>query len=382
MNFRLFPEQKLSSKSHTTGILPSQILRKFIKAKYLKSEEEIEEEQIQPASVDLRLSKQIYELKTSFLPQKGEKLLKVAQKFIEKELSLEKPLLLEKKKVYLAKLKESLNLPSEFWGKVNPKSTTGRLDIFARALVDGTEEFNFIPPGFKGEIYLEISPQSFNLILQEGDRLAQLRLIRGNPPSPDSLLHQLHNLQMLLYQEELEPQDPKIKQGLLISINLKPSNNSKVIGFVSKETQEPIEFKKVAYYPIERFWEKIETQEELILQPQRFYLLGSKEKIRVPPKFAAEMFPYEPQIGEFRVHYAGFFDPGFGFGKKGEIKGARAVLEIRPHTVPFLIRDGQVVGKLKYERLIEEPDKVYNLEIGSYYQGQELKLAKQFKNEF
>ncbi len=370
----------LEKRQYPTGVLPSQDIRKFVACGFIKSQgEPIEENQIQPASLDLRLGKKAYEIEGSFLPSPFKKVEGYIRKFSKKTLNLKNKALLERGKVYLAEVQEVFYLPKEIWAKANPKSSIGRLDIFVRLVFDFASQFDILPPGYKGKVWVEITPHSFPVIVKEGLKLNQIRFKRGNPPFADSTLLELYEKDMLLELKEISEALPQIQQGLKISARLKAKDPKEVIGYRAKETLEPIDLTKVAYYEPDKFWDKIYSSPKgLFLEPGKFYILSSREKIKVPPNFAAEMIAYCPEVGEFRAHYAGFFDPGFGFGK-GEVKGARVVLEVRPHSVPFWLQDGQIIGKIKYERLLVLPDKVYNPNIGSFYQAQDLSLSKYFK---
>jgi dCTP deaminase len=366
--------------TYTTGILPSQGIRELVKAGRLRPTAPIEEEQIQPASIDLRLGATAYRVRASFLPGAS---CRVAQKIRElqiTELEITKPTIFEKGCVFIVPLMEELSLPGDIAAKANPKSTTGRLDIFTRLITDYGVEFERVPKGYTGRLYAEIVSRTFSVGVAAGMRLNQLRFFRGNPPSPDKTLSELDEKERLVYEQEDSPGTANIDKGLRLSVDLSANGNTEVVAYKAKKNAPAIYLDKVNWYDAPEFWDPICTPgpKGIILDPGDFYLMASKEKVRVPPMFAGEMVAYDPSFGEFRVHYAGFFDPGFGYGMD-EILGTKAVLEVRAHEVPILLEDRQVVGRLIYNRMMELPDKVYGSSIGSSYQQQELALSKQFK---
>jgi dCTP deaminase len=377
----LFSESnKDSGALFTTGILPSQRIKELIDVGYIRAQTPIPDSQIQPASMDLRLGPVAYRVRASFLPGKESTVNKRLDELLMHEIDLSRPAVLEKGCVYIVPLIEELILPARISGKVNPKSTTGRLDIFTRLITDYGTEFERIKPGYKGKLYVEIVPRTFSILVHEGTKLNQIRFIRGEPPPSDRKLTELDDRETLVYLENNVPDEAVISKGLWISIDLEAVGSSDLIGYKAKSHAPLIDLDKINYYDPLEFWEPIDSpkSKNIILNPDDFYILVSKQKVRVPPDFAAEMVAYDPSIGEFRIHYAGFFDPGFGYGKN-DIKGTRAVLEVRSHEVPFVLEDGQIIGRLVYERLLEIPDKIYGEGIGSSYQSQGLSLSKQFK---
>jgi dCTP deaminase len=377
----LFPELvRAPERVFKTGILPSQKLEEMVEAGYIGAAAPILPEQIQPSSIDLRLGSVAYRVRASFLP--GENFT-VARKLADHklhELDLTRPAVLEKGCVYVVPLQEELRLPSQISGKVNPKSSTGRLDIFTRLITDYGRQFEFIPAGYTGKLYAEIVPRTFSVLVREGTRLSQLRLTRGAPQFSDADLVRLDEREMLVYGDGEAPLEAMIANGLRLSVDLNGSADSGVIGYRAKKHSSLIDLERIAYYEPNEFWDPISRTKnrDLVLDPEDFYILASKEKVRIPPGFAAEMVPYDPSVGEFRIHYAGFFDPGFGYGTD-DIKGTRAVLEVRSHEVPFLMEDGQEVGSLTFERLLCLPDRLYGQGIGSSYQKQGLALSKHFR---
>jgi dCTP deaminase len=286
----------------------------------------------------------------------------------------------EKGCVYIVPLLEQLNLPKDTSAIANPKSTTGRLDIFTRLITDHGVAFERVPPGYTGRLYAEIASRTFTVAVRAGMRLNQLRFVRGRPRPADATITKLDDEHDLVYMDDETTAKARVESGLRVTVNLEGSEPSEVIAYKARKHAPAIELDRVDYYSHEEFWEP-RTQpanKSLILEPGDFYILASRERVRVPPQYAAEMVPFDPSAGEFRIHYAGFFDPGFGYGLS-DIKGTRAVLEVRAHEVPFMVDHAQVVGRLNYMPLLSTPDKIYGVQIGSSYQQQGLALSKQFR---
>ncbi|MBU0725527.1 MAG: 2'-deoxycytidine 5'-triphosphate deaminase [Alphaproteobacteria bacterium] len=371
-----------------TGILSAPMLRHLIETGEIAADTPIPEGQIQPASLDLRLGAVAHRVRASFLPGRNATVQQKIDQFGMHAIDLEKGAVLERGCVYIVPLMERLKLRAGLSGMANPKSSTGRLDIFTRVITDHGEAFEAIPAGYDGPLYAEIAPRTFSVLVRQGTRLNQLRLRRGQPSLGASELHALHLAQQLtdrpLDKEEL-------LRGVPFSVDLvgdasAPGFGDGVIGFRARRNAGLIDLDNIAGYAVEDFWEPLHAAKAspggLVLNPDDFYILASKETVAVPPEYAAEMVAYDTSVGEFRVHYAGFFDPGFGHGVAGGREGgigSRAVLEVRSHDVPFLIEDGQLVGRLVYEKLAGEPDKLYGQGIGSSYQRQGLTLGKQFR---
>ncbi len=380
----LFPELEKDLKpytaDYTTGILPYQDIVKLVSGGRINAVSAIDDAQIQPASLDLRLGTTAWRVRASFLPGKDTPVAAKIERMMMHKIDLTQPTVFEKGCVYIAELMEELRLPADISGKSNPKSSTGRLDIFTRLIADGGTEFESVPEGYRGKLYLEIVPRTFSVLARQGARLNQMRFVRGNPPPSDQKLDELNSMDAIVYSDADTPMIAIVNDGLWISVDLEGDENNGVVGYRAKQHAPLIDLARVNHYDPAEFWEplKSEAHRSLVLNPDDFYILMSRERIRIPPSFAASMVPYDPSVGEFRIHYAGFFDPGFGYGNN-DVNGARAVLEVRSHEVPFLIEHGQGVGRLIYERLLGKPERLYGVNIGSNYQAQGLKLSKQFK---
>lgn len=330
-------------------------------------------DQIQPASLDLRLGAKAYRVRASFLPGPGHKVEDKLSRLSLHEIDLTEGAVLETGCVYIVELMEALKLKDGLSASTNPKSSTGRLDIFTRVISDYAQEFDIIPAGYEGPLYLEISPRTFPIIVRQGSRLSQIRFRTGQSVLSESALLALHERETLVASEM-----PNVSGGgIALSIDLAGEG---LVGYRGKHHTGVIDVDRKAGYDVLDFWEPIHGRGkgELILDPDEFYILVSREAVHVPPLCAAEMTPFDPLVGEFRVHYAGFFDPGFGHAGAGG-KGARAVLEVRSHEVPFILEHGQIVGRLIYENMLEMPETLYGAGLGSNYQAQGLKLSKHFR---
>jgi dCTP deaminase len=366
----------------TTGILPSQEISNLITRGNISAGRAIDPDHIQPASLDLRLGDMAHRVRASFLPGPNSTVESKIKDLRMARIDLTGASVLEKDCVYIIPLVEELNLPENISGKANPKSTTGRLDIFTRLITDYGTEFDSVPHGYKGKLYAEVVSRTFTVAVRAGMRLSQLRFVQGSPRSGDSTIKGLDQEEPLVYMDESSPGKAQFQRGLRVTVNLEASEPGEIIAYKAKSYAPAIELDRINFYSTEEFWEvrHQNANKNLILEPGDFYILASRERVRVPPDFAAEMVPFDPSDGEFRIHYAGFFDPGFGYGSS-EIKGTRAVLEVRAHEVPFLIEHGQLVGRLNYMHLLSRPDKIYGTNIGSSYQHQALTLSKQFRRE-
>ena len=328
--------------------------------------------QIQPSSVDLSLSDECYEIKASFLSPNKNIRDNLEELQIQK-INLSKKFLFKKNKIYLVKLNEKLNLPANVRGLCNPKSSTGRLDIFCRIILDKNDEYEKIPLNFSGEMFIEITSRSFNIEFQKNDSLNQMRLVFNNRINVnDEDLNTFHNENFLTLDKNNNKILPNLKNGLKISVDL--SNENSINAYVAKQNSPNLYFNKFRFHKITDYWEPVtQKNNKLIIQKNNFYILKSKEKIQIPDNMAGEMIPYDTGIGDFRVHYAGFFDPGFG-----KNKGSYAVLEVKTSEVPFQLEDSQSIARIKFEMLNKYSKVIYGSNINSNYQHQGLALSKHF----
>jgi dCTP deaminase len=357
-----------------SGILPSQAIRALAASGEVVLDDAMAADQLQPASLDLRLGATAYRVRASFLPGPGAR---VADKLADLQLhaiDLSQGAVLETGCVYVAPLLESLALSADTSAAANPKSSTGRLDVFTRVIADGVSAFDLIPPGYRGPLYAEICPQTFPVVVRKGSRLSQIRFRRGVAGDSDAELAELQRRERLVSSEHAD-----IAQGIALSVDLAGGADG-LVGYRAKRHTGVVDVDAPGSCAVLDYWEPISARgpKRLILDPDEFYILASKEAVHVPPTHAAEMVPFNPLVGEFRVHYAGFFDPGFGHAEAGGA-GSRAVLEVRSHKVPFILEDGQIVGRLVYERLTEAPELLYGRDLKSNYQAQGLKLSKHFR---
>ena len=362
-----------------TGIFPTQTLRELIEEGAIKTTQPITPDLVQPASIDLRLGEFAWRVQASFLAGPDATVEEKVRAFEMHRLDLTGGAVLEKGCVYIVPLLESLDLPDDVSAFTNPKSSTGRLDIFTRVISDHGTRFDLIRAGYTGPIYAEVSPKTFSIAVQTGSRLTQLRLRRGRSEvAPDDLLR-LHGESRLI-DGSVDPIEIAEHQSLSLRLDLAGNDMNDVVGWRARHHAGIIDVDKPDNYDPADFWEPVSARGGgIILNPDDFYILATREAVTVPPDYAAEMVAYDTLVGEFRVHYAGFFDPGFGWDPKNVAVGSRGVLEVRSHDVPFLLEHEQVIGRLRYERLTARPEKIYGSGIGSHYQGQGLKLAKQFK---
>ncbi|MGR3585115.1 2'-deoxycytidine 5'-triphosphate deaminase [Pseudooceanicola nanhaiensis] len=355
-----------------TGICASQRLKTMIEAGEIRATQSVTEAQIQPASLDLRLGTRAWRVRASFLAGEGRSVASRLAEFEMHRFELGGGAVLEKGCVYVVPLMESLALPTGVEAVCNAKSSTGRLDLLTRVITDEGVEFDRIPEGYEGPLYAEICPRSFSVLVRPGMRLNQIRFRDGAAVLDDAALRALHAEVPLVDGEAV------IDEGLGFSVDLRPASGD-LVGFRAKPHTGIIDLDNIGHYDPKAYWEEIRTSDgQIILDPGAFYILVSREAVCIPPDHAAEMAPYLAMVGEFRVHYAGFFDPGFGWAEAGGA-GSRGVLEVRCHEAPFVLEHGQVVGRLIYERMEERPETLYGTGIASNYQGQGLKLAKHFK---
>ena len=356
-----------------TGVLPDHMLQEMIAAGNIIAVPAILPEQIQPASLDLRLGTVAYRVRASFLTGSDASVEDRLPEFEMHRIDLSVGAVLEKGAVYLVPLMEGLALPDGVQAVANAKSSTGRLDLLTRTITDNGTEFDRIPPGYNGPLYAEICPRSFSVLVRPGMRLNQIRFRAGQAVLTDAELTRRHN------EHALVDGEAHIDQGLGFSVDLRPESGN-LAGYRAKPHTGVIDLDKIGYYNPAEYWEPIHTDEgRIILDPGAFYILVSREAVHIPPDCAAEMAPYLAMVGEFRVHYAGFFDPGFGHDAAGG-KGSRGVLEVRCHEAPFVLEHAQTVGRLVYERMAAIPKTLYGADLASNYQGQGLKLSKHFKS--
>ncbi|HEV8475027.1 MAG TPA: 2'-deoxycytidine 5'-triphosphate deaminase [Methylomirabilota bacterium] len=369
------------------GVLTDRDLRAAAREGWIAAATPFADEQFQPASLDLRLGPVAYQLRASFLPYREsvrERLESSSNNdIVIDRVALEGGATLQRGSVYLVPLVESLALPSGVRGRSNPKSTTGRLDIFTRVITDGTPRFDEIHAGYHGPLYLEVSPQSFPVRAYAGGSLNQLRLLEGPTSMSDAALAALYREGPLLYDDDDRPipiERVGFNDGLCMGIDLSGRTTGGIIGYRAHPNPPAVDLAKVGHYDPAEFWEPIKApvRDGFILESNRFYILVSKERIRVPPEYAAEMVVYDAGAGEIRTHYAGFFDPGFGFGD-GSVLGTKVVMEVRAREVPFMVYDGQTSFKVWFERLRDRPQRVYGVGLASSYQHQTLSLSKHFR---
>ncbi len=356
-----------------TGVLPAQSIGKMIERGEILGQPPVSAAQIQPASLDLRLGSTAFRVRASFLAGPGRTVADRLADFQMHTIDLSTGAVLEKGCVYVVPLIEQLALPDQIGAVANAKSSTGRLDVLTRLITDEGVEFDRVSPGYHGPIYAEICPRSFSILLRPGMRLNQIRFSCGSATLDDAALAALHAREILVSGEA------HIDHGLGFSVDLRPKGRT-LVGYRAKAHSGVIDLDRINHYAPRDFWEELHSDSgEIILDPDAFYILVSREAVHIPPLYAAEMAPYLAMVGEFRVHYAGFFDPGFGHAPAGG-HGSRGVLEVRCHEAPFALEHGQIVGRLVFERMCAMPTTLYGAEMGSTYQGQGLKLSKHFRS--
>jgi len=355
------------------GVIPNQLISQMIETGEISASPSVIPEQIQPASLDLRLGTIAYRVRASFLAGHGAKVADRLAEFEMHRVDLSNGAVLEKGCVYVVPLMESLALPADVSAVANAKSSTGRLDLLTRTITDGGTEFDRIAPGYTGPLYAEICPRSFSVLVRPGMRLNQIRFGRGDAVLNDDALRALHAKTPLVDGPAV------IDDGLGFSVDLRLPDST-LVGYRAKPHTGLIDLDNIGHYDPADYWEEVHSANgQIILDPGAFYILVSREAVTIPPEYAAEMAPYLAMVGEFRVHYAGFFDPGFGHASAGGA-GSRGVLEVRCHEAPFVLEHGQVVGRLVYERMCQVPTQLYGADLASNYQGQGLKLSKHFKS--
>jgi dCTP deaminase len=363
-------------------VLPSQRLREAIAQEWIVSGQwRILPESVQPASVDLRLGDHAWALRCSFLPDIESTVEEKIEDLAFERIDLRDGATLERDRPYLVPLIEELRLPEEIRAKANPKSSTGRLDVFTRVLTDRSHRFDEVAAGYRGRLYLEVVPRTFAIRVRTGLALNQVRLMAGDGRLDDGQLIALHGECPLLYLDgrPLPASALSVAEGLFLSLDVSGSAES-IVGYRAKKNSLPIDLTRAGTLKWQDYWEPVHPERggRIVLEPEVFYLLLSAEGVSIPPTYAAEMLAYDPTAGELRTHYAGFFDPGFGYARDGSATGSRAALEVRARDVPFMVEHGQPVCKLAFERMAEEPDVLYGADVGSNYQGQQTMLSKHF----
>ena len=371
---------RLAVSLKRTGILSDRLLRLAIDEGQIEADAAIGADQIQPASLDLRLGAVGYRVPASFLPGASARVEEKLTRLGAQRFSLEEDVVLEPGQVYVVRLEERLALKGRLSALANPKSSTGRIDLFARVITDFGGRFDWIEERYKGPLWLELAPRSFPIRVRRGSRLAQLRLKWGSPRVSDATARALQETEEVV--RPVSDSGPEIHQGTIsVSVDLGGDPVSGLVAYKAKSGTPPVDVDRPRSHAVADFWEAIPKSAVspgggLVLERDAFYILASKEPVRVPLDHAADMIAYDTLVGEFRVHYAGFFDPGFGLPN-----GTPAVLEVRSHEVPFIVEDGQIVGRLLYERLAEPSETPYGAERGSNYQGQRLTLSKHFRRD-
>jgi len=364
------------------GVLPAQRLRHAIRDEWIRSETyRIPPASVQPASLDLRLGEHAWALRCSFLPDRESKVEDKIKGIAFQRIDLRDGATLERDRPYLVPLIEELSLPREIRAKANPKSSTGRLDVFTRVITDANPSFDEIPYGYRGKLYLEVVPRSFAIQVKTGLALNQLRLFTGDARMRDEEIAQVHDEFPLLYLDShaLRTWELTVSDGLFLSVDLSGPPD-RIVGYRAKRNSLPIDLSRLRGYGWREFWEPVypEPGSRIVLEPEIFYLLLSAEGACIPPGVAAEMTAYDPTAGELRTHYAGFFDPGFGYDGRGRRHGSKAALEVRARDVSFMVEHRQPICKLAFERMLEPPDVLYGEALGSNYQGQATMLSKHF----
>ena len=367
------------------GVLASQQIRRAIASEWIGSGDfRIHPEAVQPASLDLRLGPEAWALRCSFLPDVQSTVEEKARDIEFQRIDLRDGATLERDRPYLVPLIETLNLPPEIRAKANPKSSTGRLDVFTRVITDRSHRFDEIRAGYQGRLYLEIVPRSFAIHVRTGLALNQLRMVSGDARLSDAELREVHRATPLLYtdSEGVPESDLSIADGLFLSLDVAGPAN-RIVGYRAKKNSLPLDLSRTHAYRWRDYWDPVlpEDRHRIVLEPEVFYLLLSAEGVCISPDFAAEMMAYDPTAGELRTHYAGFFDPGFGYDPRGERHGSRAALEVRARDVPFMVEHRQPVCKLAFERMTARPDVLYGRDLGSNYQGQVTMLSKHFREQ-
>ncbi|WPP05337.1 2'-deoxycytidine 5'-triphosphate deaminase [Methylocella tundrae] len=378
-----FPKSDQDDFGPHFGLLSRQKIELMLRRSMILPQEDVEESQLQPASLDLRLGSRAYRVRASFLPGKERTVMDQLRALVRDEdaISLEHGAVLERGCVYVIPLLEHLKLPDSISALANPKSSTGRLDIFTRLITDRSEVFDRVARAYEGPLYAEVSPRSFSVRVRKGSKLNQIRFRRLNSQQFEITDFSIGDRELREHHKDaaLVDGDLNLREGLIVRVALSARAHGDVIGYRAQKHADILDVDRVGAYKLDDYWDKVFARGDnrLILDPGEFYILASHERLHIPRDLAAEMVPIDPAMGEFRVHYAGFFDPGFG-AAPDKRPGARAVLEVRSHEVPFILEDGQIIGRLVYEKMAEPPQILYGEGDVSNYQGQGLKLSKHF----
>ncbi|MET0606394.1 MAG: 2'-deoxycytidine 5'-triphosphate deaminase [Beijerinckiaceae bacterium] len=376
------PRSRAMQLGGKTGVLSRQQIQILINRRLIQAAADLDPTQLQPSSLDLRLGLKAYRVRASFLPGPEQTVEKQLGSLTNDEISLDDGAVLERGCVYVVELQETLRLTDGILAFANPKSSTGRLDVFTRLIADRSDVFDRVPLAYDGRLYAEISPRSFSVKVRAGSRLNQIRFRRRTGAQDQHADMRLSDAELMKLHAStpLVDADIRLRNGVALGVELARIGGDNLIGYRAQRHTNVIDVDRVNHYAIADFWEPIHARSDrrLILDPNEFYILASKEQVHIPASVAAEMVPIDPAMGEFRVHYAGFFDPGFGGTPDGK-PGSHAVLEVRSHEVPFVLEDGQIVGRLAYEWMSTEPDGLYGEALSSNYQGQKLKLSKHFR---
>ena len=382
---KILESELLANLKGKSGYLPCQLIEMALREGIIHSQVPIEASQVQPVSLDLRLGTKAYRIQCSFLPENESVETKLKEVTLY-DFEIANGGILEKNAIYLIPLMEELNLPPAFYGLANPKSSTGRLDMFTRVIVDEGHRFDEIPRGYRGKLYLEVIPRSFPVKVKTGLSLNQLRLAHVKLDTLGKQgLEAKYKKNPILFDKSgfVIPYDQvKVEGGVYVGVDVSGDQPDSIVAYKAKTNSSVIDLSKIRYYKADDFWEPIyrPKKNRLILEPESFYIMMSKEKICIWPDWLAEMVAYEPNSGELRTHYAGFFDSGFGWNGTDELmnQGTRAVMEVRPHDVPFMVEHGQTFCRLKFDKVVERPEKVYGLALNSNYHSQGLALSKYF----
>jgi dCTP deaminase len=379
------PADPSAAPGLASGVLPSQRLREAVtRGTITAGDWRIPPESIQPASVDLRLGEYAWALRCSFLPDSGSTVEEKIEDLKFDKIDLRDGATLERDRPYLVPLIEELRLPGEIRAKTNPKSSTGRLDVFTRVITDRNHRFDEIAAGYHGKLYLEVVPRSFAIRVKHGLSLNQVRLVHGDARLSDRELEGVHEEFPLLYMDThaLRASELSLSDGLFLSLNISGSPEN-IVGYRAKRNSLPVDLEHIGKLKWQDYWDPVHPEPggRIVLEPEVFYLLLSAEGVSIPPSYAAEMLAYDPTAGELRTHYAGFFDPGFGYSPARRKQGSRAALEVRARDVSFMVEHRQPVCKLAFERMAADPDVLYGQDVGSNYQGQETMLSKHFAEQ-